>query len=81
MSDQRPTERNRPRLSVTLSTDAASALDELAPRFFGGNQSAVVDWAVRVAAVVLADPAVRVLGVVDPTDALAAFKGTDGPGV
>lgn len=80
MDEQRRTpERNRPRVSITLSTDAAAVLDELAPRFFGDNQSAVIDWAVRLAGVVLADPAVRVLGVVDPPDALAAFGGTASP--
>jgi hypothetical protein len=62
-------------LTASVSTDAADALDDMSGRFFGNNQSAAVDWALRLAAVVLADPATRVHGITDPADALASWTG------
>jgi hypothetical protein len=60
----------RPRIAVTVDAETDAALDDVARRWFGGNRSAVTDWALRLAALVLADPAVTRGGVPDPVDAL-----------
>jgi len=63
----------RPRIAATVDAETDAALDELARKWFGGNRSAVVDWGVRLAVVVMADPAVTRNGVPEPEDAVRLF--------
>jgi len=67
----------RQRIAATVDAETDAALDDVARRWFGGNRSAVVDWAVRLAAAVLADPAVTRGGVPDPADAVQLFGAGD----
>lgn len=66
-------QRTRLRLVVTLDPTTLETLAGLAARRFGGNRSLAVEWAVIMAAAILADP--RTMTATDPADALAAFTG------
>ena len=67
--------RTRPRIAASVSQEAHDALGDMSRRYFGGTQSSALDWAVRLAAVVLADPATRVEGIGEPEDSLRLWTG------
>jgi hypothetical protein len=59
-------------LVLTLSPESHDALSKLAALRFGDNRSRAVEWAVAIAAAVLADPAT--IGAAEPADALLAHR-------
>lgn len=64
--------RDRPRLTLTVSTEAAEALEAMASTFYGGNTSRAVDAAILAWAQVVASPTSHGLAA-RPLDALAAY--------
>ena len=66
---------NKRQIGATLDPKIAATLDDMATRYWGGNKSKAVEWALEIAALVFSHPDTFTRGVPDPRVALEVYCG------